>query len=330
MGTRVIASNVLANGLRTEFADTYEAIRNRQADSRLSKVMDLSIGATNREHDFAYFEAAPHMTYWERHTTIPTDAMDSVTFNVPIYEWGRRVPWSKWDRKDDQTQTLMQMARMAGTSAALLPERFLFDLIAGTTNTLPATINAPDGVGFFNATDGDGGARFGATGGNTIAGSGVTAAAVLTDFYDTIVRFKQFEDGKGQPLLGDEVLESGFLIIHPVGMTEAMEQAFLQKRQVSSGGTATPSNLVQDASRNIELWGSPRLTGNNNWYCFLANPPKQATFFIDREGVQEFSALEGDNNSDSNRSKAEEYIQWESRSSGAISLPYGAIETTNS
>ena len=92
MGTRVIASNVLANGMRTEFADTYEVIRNRQSDSRLSKVMDLSVGATNREHDVAYFEAAPHMTYCHRHTTIPTDRMDPVTFNVPIYECRRRVP----------------------------------------------------------------------------------------------------------------------------------------------------------------------------------------------------------------------------------------------
>ena len=159
MGTRTIASAVLANGLRTEFADTYEAIRNRQAGGLLASVMDLSVAATNREHDFGYFEAAPHMTYWERHTTVPTDAMDSVTFNVPVYEWARRVPWSKWDRKDDQTQTLMQMARMAGQSSALLPERFFFDLLQGGTATLPAVPLAPDGVGFFSATDGDGGAR---------------------------------------------------------------------------------------------------------------------------------------------------------------------------
>ena len=44
--TNVIASNVLANGLRTEFADTYLAIQNRQADSRLSMVMDLGIGVS--------------------------------------------------------------------------------------------------------------------------------------------------------------------------------------------------------------------------------------------------------------------------------------------
>lgn len=329
MGTRVIASNVLANGLRTEFADTYEVIRNRQSDSRLAQVMDLSIGATNRQHEFAYFEAAPHMAYWERGSTIPTDAMDSVTFTTPIYEWGRRVPWSKFDRKDDQTQSLMQMARMAGESAALLPERFFFDLLQNATATLPAVGNAPDGVAFFAATA-DGAARFGVSGGNLIAGGGVTAALILADYYKIINRFLGMQDGKGQPLFSGETLEAGLIIIHPLGITEGMEQAFLQKRQVSAAGTATPSNVVQDAQRNVELWATPRLTDPNDWYAFIKNPPKQATFMLDREGVQEFSALEGDNNSDSNRSTAEEYQQWESRSGAGIGLPFAAIKLTNS
>ncbi len=329
MGTRVIASDVLANGLRTEFADTYEVIRNRQSDSRLAQVMDLSIGATNRQHEFAYFEAAPHMEFWERGGTIPTDAMDSVQFTTPIYEWGRRVPWSKFDRKDDQTQSLFQMASMAGQSAGLLPERFFFDLLQNATATLPAVPLAPDGVAFFSATDGDGAARFGVTGGNLLTGGGVTAALILADYYNIINRFLGFQDGKGQPLFSGETLESGLVIIHPLGLTEAMEQAFLQKRQVSAAATATPSNVVQDAQRNVELWATPRLTDTNDWYAFIKNPPKQATFFLDREGVQEFSALEGDNNSDQNRSTAEEYVQWESRSGAGIGLPYAAMKTTN-
>ena len=328
MGTRVIASNVLANGLRTEFADTYEVIRNRQSDSRLAQVMDLSIGATNRQHEFAYFEAAPHMAYWERGSTIPTDAMDSVTFTTPIYEWGRRVPWSKFDRKDDQTQSLMQMARMAGESAALLPERMFFDLLQNATATLPAVPNAPDGAAFF-ATTADGAARFGVTGGNLLSGGGTTAALILADYYKVINRFLGMQDGKGQPLFSGETLGAGLIIIHPLGMTEAMEQAFIQKRQGLSTSATAVSNVIQDASRNVVLWPTPRLTDVDDWYAFILSPPKQATFMLDREGVQEFSALEGDNNSDSNRSTAEEYQQWESRSGAGIGLPFAAIKTTN-
>lgn len=328
----IIASNLLANGLRTEFADTYAQIRNRQADSRLGMVMDLGMGATNRQHEFAYINAAPHMTFWRRGDSIPTDAMDSVQFTVPVYEWARRVPWSKWDRKDDQTQTLMDMARMAGQSAALLPQRFFFDLLAGTTNTLPATITAPDGAAFFATTDGGGGARFDVTDGNLLTGSGVaSASAIKTDYYNAVEQWKQMQDGKGQPLLSDEIIDGGVVIIHSAENTEAMEEAFVQKRQgevLGSDAGTTPTNLVQDASRTVKLWGTSRLSGND-WYVFLLNAPKKPTFLLNREGVQEFTSLEGDNNGDHTRTTGEEYVQWETRQGAGIALPYAGIKINN-
>jgi hypothetical protein len=327
----VIASQVLANGLRTEFADTYSAIQNRQADSRLSLVMDLSIGATNREHEFAYFEAAPHMAQWTRGSSIPEDAFDSVSFTTPVYTWGRRIKWHKEDRKDDQTQSLMDVARMAGQSAALLPERFFFDLLTGSTNTLPAVPNAPDGAAFFATTAG-GSARFGVTDGNLLTGNGVASvSAIRTDYYNAIEQFKQMQDGKGQPLLSDEVIDSGVICVHSAADTEAMEEAFLQRRQGEVLGTdagTTPSNLVQDASRNVTLWGSQRLA-TGDWYVFLRSPAKRATFMLDREGIQEYSSLEGDNNSDHTRNTGEEYVQWERRAGAGIALPYSAIKINN-
>jgi len=330
----VIASSVLANGLRTEFADTYSAIRNRQADSRLGLVMDLGIGATNNNHDFAYFEAAPHMAHWKRGESIPSDAFDSVSFNVPIYEWARRVGWSKFDRKDDQTQSLMDVAKMAGESAALLPLRFFFDLIGPTATTLPAVPLAPDGAAMFATTAG-GAARFGVTDGNLLTGSGIaTLSAVKTDYYSAIEQWKQMQDGKGQPLLSDETIDGGTVIIHPAIYTEVFEEAFMQKRQGVLGPdnstdavTSTQvSNLIQDASRNVTLWGTSRLTVANDWYIFLKNPPKKSTFMLTREGIQEFTSLEGDNNGDHTRTTGEEYVQWEERSGAGIALPYAAIK----
>lgn len=326
---RINSSQTLANGLRTEFWDTYASVRNRVADSRLAQVMDLNVGATNREHDFAYFESAPHFAHWKRGDEIKSKGMDSVSFNVPVYEWGRRIPWLKWDRDDDQTGSLLDVARQAGESAALLPERFFFDLIQNSTSLLPAVPTAPDGAAMFSTTDGGGSARFGATNGNLLTGGGVTAAAILTDFYDAIVQFMSFQDTEGQPLLNDAIMSQGFILVHPLGLTEAMETAFLQKQQ-DGGSSASVSNLVADTAKRVTLWPSARLTDANDWYLFLAQPPKQPTFFLDREGIQEETALMEDNNSDITRRTAEESIQWHSRSGAGIALPYGAIKTTNS
>lgn len=340
----VLSNNLLVNGLKTEFDDTYLAIRNRQSDSRLGLVMDLNVPATNRQHDFAYLNAAPHLDYWQRGETIPTDAMDAVQFNVPVYEWARRVPWSKFDRKDDQTQTLFDMARMAGESAALLNERFFFDLLnatlSGTTpTTLPVVKNAPDGAAFF-ATTANGAARFGATNGNLLTGSGVTTVHdVQADYYGALEQFMAFQDGKGQPLLSRETIDAGTIIIHAAADTQIMEQAFLGLRQGigmdntgARGGiviaASADTNIVHDSSRNVQLWGSSRLA-TGDWYVFLKNPPKKATFILEREGVQEFSSLEGDNNGDHTRDTGEEYVQWERRAGAAIALPYGAIAINN-
>jgi len=329
----VIASGVLANGLRTDFWDTYAAIRNRQADSRLSMVMDLGIPATNREHKFGYIEAAPHFEQWVRGQSIPTDAMDSTDFTVPVFTWGRRVRWHNEDREDDQTQSLFDIARQAGQSAGLLPERFFFDLITGSTNTLPAVPLAPDGAAMFATTDGGGGARFGASGGNLLTGSGVASvSAIRTDYYNAIEQWKALQDGKGQPLLSDETIDSGVVLVHGSGNTEAFEEAFLQKRQGeiygSNTAASTPTNLVHDASRNVDLWGTQRIS-DNDWFMFLKNPPKKATFFLDRKGIMEESSLRGENNGDLMRDTGTEYIQWHSRSGGGIALPFGAMKVNN-
>lgn len=330
MAPNILATATLVNGLRTEFADTYTKIRNRQADGRLGMVMDLGIGATNREHDFAYFEAAPHMELWQRGSTIPQDAMGSVGFKGYVHEWARRVSWHKNDRKDDQTGSLVDAARGAGQSGGLLPERFFFDLLASTSLTLPGTLLAPDGAAFFATTAG-GAARFGATNGNLLSGSGVaTASAILTDYYRSIVQFMAFQDGKGQPLLAPELIQAGAVIIHSSADLEVFETAFLQKRQGIVAGTdagTTPSNIVQDASRNVDLWASPRIA-TGDWYVFLKESPKKPTYLLTREPLHEDSSLEG-NAGDHTRNTGEEYIQWEERSGAGIALPYGAIKINN-
>ena len=43
----ILSESLLINGLRTEFVDTYQTIKNRQSSSLLGRCMDLSVQATN-------------------------------------------------------------------------------------------------------------------------------------------------------------------------------------------------------------------------------------------------------------------------------------------
>jgi phage major head subunit gpT-like protein len=325
----VIAPEILVAGLRTEFADTYLAIRNRQASGLLGKVMDLSIRATTRQHTFGYFDAAPHAELWRRGDPIPQDGMSSKAFSVAVHNWGRRVKWHVNDREDDQTASLFDAARMAGESFGLLPERAFFDLLTGSLTTLPSLPTAPDGAAFFATTDGSGAARFGVSGGNLVTGTSVSNPSdVQTDYYKGIARWMQMQDGKGQPLFSPETIGAGALVIHSAADQAVFEQAFLQRRIGMVRGTdagVTPSNVIQDASRNVMLWGTPRIP-TGSWYMFLLQPPKLPTFQLERKEVIERSSLEGQNNGDHTRTTGEEYIQWDSRSGYGIGLPYAAVK----
>lgn len=324
----IITTPTLVNGLRSDFIDTYQGIRNRQKDSRLALVMG-EIAATNRKQDFAYFEKAGHVRLWRRGEAIPKEAHGSIGFSAYVHNWGMGVDWHKDDLQDDQTQSLMQSAKEAGESFGLLPERLFFDLLTGTATNLPAIPLAPDGAAFF-ATTASSVARFGATNGNLLTGAGVASvSAVLTDYYKAIIQFGAFQDGKGQPLFSPETIGQGVLIIHANADTQVMEEAFLQKRQGIVKGTdagTTPTNIIQDASRNVQLWASPRIA-TGDWYVFLLGAPKKPTFLLKRQEVQEHVSTM--DNSDHARKTGQEGIQWDSREGAGIALPYGAIKINN-
>lgn len=337
----VLSTSLLVNGLQAGFEDTYLSVMNRQADSRLAEVMDLgSITIDNRTKQFGYHLAAPHATYWPYGDAIPVDAFGSVNFEAVVWPFARRVRWHKYDRKDDQTQSLMDMARQAGTSFGLLPERFFFDLLTNSTNTLPAVPLAPDGAAMY-ATTASSVARFGVTNGNLLSGSGVTTlAGILTDYYSCITQWMRMQDGKGQPLLSPEQIASGVIIIHGAANTQVFEQAFMQMRQgigISAAGVPATSsvvaginvsNIVQDASRNVMLWSTPRIT-DNDWYVFLRNPPKKATALVSRDGVNEQTSMEGSPAGDETNTTGLEYIQWDMRAGALIALPYATIKVNN-
>ena len=342
MAPEILGNALLLEGLRSEFRDTYLNIRNSQSDGRLAKVMDLGLTHDNRYGNYGYLNAAPHPTRWDRGATMPTDAMDSVQYEFEVWDWARRIAWHKHDRADDKTQSFLEGARRVGENFGLIPERIFFSLLLNvTTDLMPAVPTAPDGQAMFSTTsDGGSADRFGVTSGNLLTGGGIlTVHDVRNDYYAALEQFGLFQDGKGQPLYSPEIIQSGVIILHAVADTEIMETTFLQQRQAvgldntgAVGGTvvdtSATSNLFKDASRNIELWASARLA-TLDWFVFLKNPPKLATGYITRQPVMEFTSLEGDNNSDGNRDKGTEYIQWEERSTGTISNPTQCIMINN-
>lgn len=342
----VQSAAALINGLRTEFVDIYDKLRIAQADSRLATVME-NVGATNRTHPFAWWDAAPHMQYWPMGDAIPVDTFRAHKYDVPVHNFGIALEWLKWNRRDDQTQYLYQHARQAATSAALSEERIFFDVLnnvsTSATTYLPGVPNAADGVAMFSTTDAASAARFGATNGNKLTGNGITTVYdIQTDFFNAIVQFGLFKDGHGQPLISPSIIDQGVMVIHSSADEQVMSYAFDWMRQpmgVSTTGapsaTATitaavaSTNILKDRQFNIDRWSSNRLA-TGDWYVFLKGAPTKPTFLLERQSLEIHEAMAEDNVSDEGRRTGKESIQFEIRQGGAPTLPYGAIMIDNS
>ena len=335
MPSRVQSKATLTAGMRVEFDNIFERSTDRVLNSNTRWLMDMSVSTTTRTTPFSAFTQAPHIRHWPRGSTIPTEAFDSYGWDTDIYEWGIRVPMSKFDRKDDQTQSMLRAASQAGDSSARLPQRFAMDLLQASPNTLPGIPNAADGVAMFSATDAAGRDRFGVSGGNIVTGTGVASlSTIVDDYYSAMQRFRQYTDRpvNGQPRFNPSILDGGVYIIAPAQLEQVMEEAFRQLRQgilIGTDAGVTPSNVILDTNRGINFWFTSELTDASDWYIGLVEG-QQPTYFLNREGVREFSAVEGDNNSDHVRNTGEEYMQWEMRAGAGIGLPDAIIKVNNS
>ncbi len=304
------------------FRGTYASTL-RQSNDTLSSVCRLGVPSTHRQETYGYIEAAPHIELWI--DSIPEEGMGSKSFTVVNLKFGKRIKWKREDRADEMTGSLMSMVRGLAASAGLIDERIFFDLLLGTTSILPATVNAADGAALHSATDGASAARFGITGGNIVTGTGVASgAAVRTDFWNAHERMAGFQDGKGQPLFGEGVKNSGYTIVFGTVNEDVFREAFLQGRTLDGGAAVT--NTILESGISIDLWSTPRIT-DNDWSIWAKNPPERSCFVQDREGLEErFAEAE---NSDYVRDSDNEYMQVRLRKAGGILLPYDTVMVNN-
>lgn len=321
----VAANEMLVRGLRTEFTETYSRVI-KQAEPMLTKVMELGIPSNKLSEVYGYFESVPHWKRWQRGDDIPRAGFRARNFIVQNYDWAVSIDWHENDEQDDQSLSLVQRVREAATGVAILAERIFFQILTGATdpNLLPAVPNAPDGSALF-ATTANGSARFGASSGNLLTGTGVAStSAIQTDLFTAWSQFRKFQDTEGQPLWPAETLNRGVVILYGSANEQAFRQAFAQ--MFIQGSSAAPSNVILDTRMNIELWNSPRIT-DNDWFVFMANAPKKAIFQQVRQAPRDMMA--DMQNSDFTRATKIKSMQFDARYGFGVSLPLAAIKVNN-
>jgi phage major head subunit gpT-like protein len=311
--------------IRAKFFDVYQKTR-EPATAKVAEIMELGLPSDGLQEQYHYYETLPHPRIWVRGKNRVRKAFKGVQFTVENKDWELTIPYHSNDADDDRTRSLDTLIHAGAQNLAHLPERVFFQILTAGSDPdlLPNVPLAPDGAALFAATAG-GSARFGATGGNIITGSGTTAAQIRTDFWSVLARFAEFKDTEDQPLWSDNMLEGTYLIVFNAQNQEAFREAFDLKRVEGTGGS-TPTNIFQDAGVKFMLWPSSRIT-DDDFYVSLTSAPFKPLFQQRRQAPREMDW--NFENSDRARDTKVLEIGWDIRDGYGIAVPYQFIKVNN-
>lgn len=330
MPQTVGAGSAKTRGLKLDFLRTYYRHYDGLKEA-LSAIAQIGLPSDGDLETYFRWASAPHMKRWVRGTNVSSKAFGGVSFTATNYEWAQSVPWHFADEQDDQTKSLPEAVRQMAESAGQIDERVFFQIItAGTDVDLLGTVpTAPDGQALFATTSDGSTARFGATSGNALTGTGTSEAQLRTDYNTAMTQFGLYDDTEGQPLWPASVLDGGVTIYFAQDATMRERFNAVFKRElvhsvISSTGAGVSNEILE---QNVTLVPTARLTGNE-WYIALKKAPQKALFSQERMAPIELN--EAWDNSDVTRRTGVKEFGVVMRRGYGVSDPYQILSVTNS
>jgi hypothetical protein len=305
MPGQVLANALFFPDIRVDFWENFKATETA-VDGRLAAVMNLSVGSTKSQEAYGYSQAAPVGRYWQEGLSIPTDQMSTNLFFQRNWKFGVGVEISRVAVQDDQTKLIMSRVMEASASFAMLKERHFWWLFSGggtydAIQMQPQIPLAPDGVGWFSKTDGNGNQRFQITGGNIVTSQGVgSPQAIINNYFGALQQIAAFRNLQNQPVWNQQNVMRKSSLVFAVQNEQNFVTAINQMFIVAASGNSAPSNVLKDMGqiKDISLISNSRIT-TNNWAVICTDGVAKAPFWQEREAPIETLADLG--NSDVSR-----------------------------
>lgn len=237
------------------------------------------------------------------------------------------IPWNKFDEEDDQLGDMRTHIQRCVERYGMLPYILVSEYFTGVAVYNPSLKYAYDGASLFSATDGDGNARMGVTGGNIISGSGTTVAGVLHDFAVAQQRFMGMVDPTaGKPIFSeDEVNYSKMVAMIPKELNELFQKATKSNMlRVDSTNNTSESNWLLGT---FEYQINPFLTDTSDWYIVVKNDYWKPFVYISPKSIE--TILADVNNSDRAREYNEYAIYSHIRNALGVWFPGTMIKVNN-
>lgn len=259
--------NSLTLGTSKDLLDYYRKPPGKEAMVERQKQLMRPIKTSLREIKEPLKESIPFPELWPLGTPRGFKTFKDRLLTYTHRNWNLALPYSRWDEEDEVHKGDLQthLQGMAGRFRQLLDQQMVDYMLA--TATLGQSLDlAFDGAGLFSATDGDGNARFGATGGNLIS----KTIANEADFIDALQSVEQrmllFKDTESQPFFTpDECEMSKFVVC--VGPALVKIARKVQAAKYIAADPNIPAASENIAVQNFDLWVNPRFTATSTRMC---------------------------------------------------------------
>lgn len=287
-----------------------------------------SLKTTNiRNVSYAFKESLPFVKLWAQGMPRKYQSFQDriITMNKVPYEM--TLSWDEYDERDDQLGDMKPHIQSAVDRFGMLPDVLIAEYINGSASYNPSLSLCYDGAPLYSATDGDGNARLGATGGNIVTGSGLNTAAIIHDLAVVQQRLLSFVDPTaGMPIFSPEDVDyKNMVCIIPKTLNEifqkASESTFIKLDQGTN--TAEGNYMAGKFAYKTNQY----LTDVSNWHVALKHNFWKA--FCQRPPDKIENIIADASNSDRARETKENAIFMDMRTKIGPLFPGVLIEVSN-
>lgn len=257
----VSMSNSLTLGASDDLV-TYYRTRNKAMVDRQEQLCRV-IKTELREVKEPLKESVPFPSLWPLNTPRNFATFKDRLLTYTHYNWNLAIPFNRFDEEDEVVKgDLQSHLASAADRFRQMVDQLMADHILGTATLGQALGLAFDGAALFSATDGDGAARFGVSGGNILTVPLASEADVVRALIKAGKLYTQFKDTASQPFFVQQEIDVGKMIL--VCGPALYEQAVVARD--AKFGNFTPalgSGTENPVFGKFDLWMNPRITGSN-------------------------------------------------------------------
>lgn len=222
-----------------------------------------------RNVPYVFKESLPFPKLWPYGKGRTYQAFQDRILYMNTVPYDLTISWSEWDERDDQLGDLKQHVQSAVNRYGMLPDRLIAEYLNGAASLNPSLLTAYDGAAIVSATDGDGAARFGATGGNIVTGSGLSPAAIVHDLAVAQQRFLSFLDPTAKlPIFdADEAAYSKLECVIPKTLNEIFQKASESEYIKLDGSLTMAEGNYMKGKFTYHI--NQYLTDTSDWYVIM-------------------------------------------------------------